>query len=375
MLCHWILNKSTKNFGSSGYGSSLKKVGNKYTWPSTDLSGFYYSFNSYNNSGQILQQNEFSFGLIGLKDGQVPYVKNGTSFYKPDNKFSSISGEWGVYYRKEGFADKDYTISFYKNGTEIYANGIDYIALNDEIQINDIGVNEVKLFGEIPINPVYNTPNLLFGASGSFGSGFPLIIGTAATAFGTGINLSMNAVETCYLLDESGNILYDELGSPLLAEACTAYGGLFGGMNLFISGEIVIASSIPLYLHNSSTTNSLGSSLPLYMYNDENILTKSVNLTIANNYSGAGTGVYLYIGDNSSDNDGYIPINSGMPLFIQRNENTYFDLFISGGYTPISGDVNLFLNGNTYPVSGNMNITMSGKDFATTNVNLYSAGW
>lgn len=178
------------------------------------------------------------------------------------------------------------------------------------------------------------------------------------------------------MLDESGNVLLDEAGGILLQEICSgAIDAFFAGFDMFISGQNIVASSIPLYLQQSSTTYSLSSGIPLYLGNSDNILTQSINLTIYNTYSGFGNGVNLFIDNADGLNDGYTPISSGIPLFIQRNENTYVDLFISGGYTSVTGNMNLYMNANTYPVSGSTNLTISGKDFSTLNIDLYSAGY
>lgn len=382
MLGHWILKDSPRNFGLSGYGLSLlAKENNKLEWPNTSLNKFCYQFRAENLSGQILSHDNFSFGLMGLKNGkQIIYAKNGNTLYRADDKYATNSGEWMVEYTKEDWADKSHTITLWHDGKTIYKNGTNPLILKGPITLSK-NVGEIKLFESSPLNDNFSLPNMLFGASGGLGSGFSLILGSVYN-HGTGLNMAMGAFSgitgDCFLLDESGALLLDELGDYLLSETCPGtgtFGAFFGGFDMFISGQAIAASSIPLYLQNSSTTYSLGSGIPLILGNSDNILTKSIDLTLYSTYINIGTGVNLFIDNADGLNDGYVPISSGIPLFIQRNENTYCDLFISGGYMPISGSTNLYLNANTYPISGNTNLVISGKDFSTGTIDLYSAGY
>lgn len=377
MLGYWIFNNGEgKNYGSSGYGSILSKKENIYKLGPTKLEDFYYSFNAENISGQILTHDDFSFGMVGLNSGQIPFAKFGGKFYKPDNKFAVSSAEWSLYYRKEQFGDQDCTLSFYKNGQEIYSQGLPKFDFNNDITFCQTGLS-LKLYDSLPINPINAPPIKSFGAvSGSISSGISLILGGAIQPLNSSMTLCMGAVNACYLLDESGVILYDESLNPLLDEICVQYGGLMAGFDMSISGEAFVDFIMPLYLKQGDTTNPISSGIPLYLYNTQNILSNSVNLTLLNNYGSIGSGVNLYIGNLDSDNDGYVPINSGIPLFIQRNENTYFNLMISGGTTSLSGAINLYLNANRYPISGITNLSMPYvKDVSSSGTFLYTAGF
>lgn len=382
MLGYWTFREKIgeiRNYGASGYGSSLMKIGAKLVSEPIDLpSGFYYSFEAKNISGQILEHGNMSFGLIGVKNGVIPYVKNGPYFYKPDNKYAVQSGvNWGVYYRPEAFADKDFTLSIYRDNADIYTNGVFPIPLDGNILFCNTGVDSVRLYSDIPIDPIHNSHPGLFGAgSGTLGSGLNLFMGPPLVSIGSGINLALGAVDSCYLMDEQYRILYDESGNPLLAEGCTQYGGLFAGFDMCISGEAFTDFILPLYLHQTSTTYLMsGSSLPLFLQGGGTELESSINLTVYNSYSSISSGMNLTI-DGLGTNDGYAPIGSGFPLFIQRNENVTFDLFISGATTPVSGAMNLYLNGNTYPVSGIMNLSMPYTyGLPNSGMFLYTRGW
>lgn len=385
MLGYWTFNNDKpKNYGATGYGTLLDKIGNFLVGQPIDLpSGFYYSFEAKEISGKILEHGDLSFGLIGLKNGVLPYVKAGQNFYKPDGKFAvDKETNWGIYYRREEFGGKDYTLSIYRNNEDIYTNGVDNISAYGNILFCNTGVNEVRLYNNRPIDPI-TLPNefKLFGvSSGSIGSGFPLIIG-ASYSLGSGMNLTMGAVSggVCYLLDESGGfILYDELSSdPLLPETCSegAANGIFAGFDMYISGQAFTEFILPLYLQQSSTTYSLNSGFPLLLEGGGTQFASSIDLTVYNTYSSIGSGIMMSI-TATGINDGYIPISSGFPLYIQRNENLGFDLFISGASQAISGTTDLYLNANTYPLSGTMNLTIPYiKGFPNSGTFLYSAGY
>lgn len=382
MLGYWTFGDKTgkiRNYGASGYGALLEKIGSKFVADPISLpSGFYYSIEAKDVSGQILEHGDMSIGLIGVKGGVVPYVKNGPYFYKPDNKYAVQSGvNWGIYYRPEAFADKNFTLSIYRDNQDIYTNGVFSIPLDGNILFCNTGIDSVRLYSDLPINPFHGGHGGLFGAgSGTIGSGLNLIMGPPLTSIGSGMNLSLGAIDTCYLLDEQYNILYDESGNPLLAEGCTPYGGVFGGFDMYISGQAFVDFILPLYLHQTSTTYLMsGSSLPLYLQGGGTALEASINLTAYNSYSSISSGMNLFI-EAPGTNDGWTPLSSGIPLFIQRNENVAFDLFISGATTPISGSMDLYLNANTYPLSGTMNLSMPYTyGLPNSGMFLYTRGW
>lgn len=384
MLGYWIFNKAgtVRNYGNINYGSALKNSGSVLLSEPISISGeFYYSFSAKNVSGKILEQDNFSFGLMKLKNGVIPYVKHGNNLYKPDNRFASDSeNNWGIHYKSEQFADKDFTLSIYRGNENIYTYGVDSIRLNDNIYIYNTGINELKLYDSLPINPV-SSPNFfnLFGSggSGTLGSGIPLILGGPFISISSGMNLSMYSTSAgCYLLDESGNILYDEFNDPLYSETCSnPYIGLIAGFDMYISGNNSLEFILPLYLRQTDTTYSLGSSLPLSLQAGGHPIGKTINLTAYNTYSSVTSGMMLSI-TASGINDGYIPIGSGFPLYIHRNENVSIDLFISGAATTVSGNMNLYLNGNTYPTSGTMNLSMPYTyDIPNSGMYLYTAGY
>lgn len=380
LLGYWDFDKSTRNYGSSGYGSILtqKESGNRFVGNPIDLpSGFYYSFEGSGVSGQLIEHGSISFGLIGLKSGVIPYVKSGPYFYKPDNKYATkTKTNWGIYYRPEAFADKDFTLSIYRDNQDIYTDGVFSMPLYGDILFCNTSAGSIRLYSDIPIDPIYSGPSELFGDTGPVGSGLNLFIGTPSVGIGSGFNLAMGAIDSCYLLDEQNNILYDESGNPLLAEGCIQYGGILGGFDMYISGQAFTEFVLPLYLHQTDSTYSFGSGIPLLLQGGGTEITSNMDLTLYNSYSSIGSGVNLFI-ESPGTNDGYTPIGSGFPLFIQRNENLGFDLIISGGYTTNSGNINLYLNANTYPTSGNLMLSMPLTYGTVTNSGtfLYTAGW
>lgn len=387
MLFYWPFNEAGgayRNYGSSGYGAEVQKSGAKYTFSPIVLnSGFYISFESLSASGEFYSQGDVSIGLVGVNGKSVPYLRSGPYFYKPDNKFASNNfSRWAVELKKEDFAAKDYTISFYDKDVNIYTNGADLIKLNGPIIFKKTnGLSEIKLYSQRPDTPIFNPENLvkLFGSSsGTVGSGFSLYMGGNAGTSASGINISLNAFDTCYLLDESGFILLDESGNYLSAEGCgSSFGALFGGFDMNINGEALTSVFMPLYLQQGDTTVGINSGFPLYMLSTNYVTPLSVNLFIGNYYSGVGSGVNLYI-EAPGDNDGYTPIYSGIPLYLHRAENQLgqMDMFISGGTTSLSGSVNLTLQATKTALSGSINLSVPYvKSFASSGLALYSMGW
>jgi len=378
-----------RNYGATKYGSDLRASGDKLVFGPISLpSGAYYSFQSSGISGQIFSQDNLSVGLIGLKGGQLPYVKIDAQFFKPDNRFvTSNKTEWAIYYRPETFADKDFSLSIYRDNEVIYTNGISALNLSGDIlfcsnSFQSPGVlSDFKVYDSLPINPTFLSAETSFGSPIPLGSGFSLILGSAHS-LSSGMTLAMGAFQAgsgvCYLTDEGGNVLLDEVGSALLAEYCPSggiAGAFFAGFDMYISGQNLIEFQMPLYMQQSSASYGLSSGFPLYLSNTDYIVSKAMNLTVYSTYTGIGSGQNLYI-NASGINDGYAPIGSGFPLYIQRNENLSFTCYISGGTTPISGITNLFLKADTTAISGNMNLSMKYvKGFPDSGMFLYEAGF
>jgi hypothetical protein len=236
---------------------------------------------------------------------------------------------------------------------------------------------DIKLFAQKQDDSTFSDRWFdLFGASsGSVGSGIPLLMGVAATPIYSSFNISMNASETCYLLDEFGNILLDEFGSGLLPENCTFTSSLIGGFDMSISGGSIVSVNIPLYLAQSQTSVAINSGIPLYMYSANLLNTTGVNLFLANTFSGLGSGVNLFI-EASGENEGYIPLANSMPLFIQRGENAQFDMYISGAAIQTSGQINLTLQATQTPIATGINLSMRYvHNFVNSGIHLYTAGW
>jgi hypothetical protein len=188
-------------------------------------------------------------------------------------------------------------------------------------------------------------------------------------------NISMLGSESCYLLDENGNILYDENGSGILAESCSSSNVQIGGFDMFISGGNTASQAMNLYLHQNDSTNPVSSeAFPLYMYGRGTGINNNFNLYLHNPYSGVNNSIELSI-DGLGENDDHIPITQAMNLYIERHPNGYFDMFISGGATSVTGSFDIFMNANTTGISGGFNIAMTGKDTASNNLKLYTHGW
>lgn len=390
MLGYWPLTNNLRNYGSVGYGKTLQESGD-YLWAGKfqTSSGVYYSFEATGVSGKILEQSPVLVGLMNLKNGQLPYIKFGNEFFKPDNNFAATEKTaWSFYYRPETFGDKDYTLSIYKNGQPIYTNGISAYNINPNLflcptSLRSAGLSELKISDKLLFSPLDpNSPLRLFGtSSGSVGSGISLFLGSPQYSIGSGMNLTMGAYSGsyCYLLDESGNILYDELDQPLIPESSCpgSLGGFFLGCDLYISGQSFVDFQMPLYLQQGDLTYGLNSGIPLVLQGGGISFGSSIDLTAYNNYGSIESGMHLYI-EASGLNDGYVPIGSGFPLYIGQGyyaENTT-NLFISGASPTVSGSINLYLNANTYPVSGAMNLAMPYvKGFSDSGMFLYEAGY
>lgn len=241
----------------------------------------------------------------------------------------------------------------------IYGRNLDQKEVSILNNENSHLLQKVSLFGTVPIN---NTLNLFIGA----GAGF----------INSGINLSSYGQDV-YLVDEQGSTLYDELGNPLLPEATIPL-ITFRGFDCFMSGTQDVSLSLNLFLQQSGLTNLTNNSLPLSLLSSGFVAQKSVNLYLSNLSSGAQSGVNLSIeGDGGIGfNDGYTPITNAMNLFINRNENGYVQLFISGATNPIATGMNLFLNSNWTSQSGSINLITSGKDITQASpIYLYSHGF
>lgn len=382
MLGYWPLQNDVRNYGVISYGKIAQKEGQYYNAGNFNFSGnVFMSFQGF-SGGELLSQGDVSIGLIGLKNGVIPYLKKGSELYKPDTKFAKSGGNWAIEFKKEQFADKDYIIRFYAENSLLYTNGVDNIEFSGNIIFPlSQKFKEFKVFNENQIEAATSPKRdfFLFGAtSGSISSGIPLFMGSVANPTSGSVNLSLLGLNSnCYLLDESGHYLLSETGEYLYAETCPNPAiGMIGGFDMFISGNNLLTASMPLYLQQSGTANPINSGIPLYM-DSKNYLSGSVSLYISNQYSGIGSGVLLYI-EASGLNDGYVPITSGIPLYLHRSENVLggFNMTISGGTLPISGSVNLTLEASIHPISGSINMSIPYvKDSISGATNLYTIGY
>lgn len=383
MLAYWPLQSDLRNYGAVAYGKVAQKEEHYYRAGDFHFSGTSFFSFSGNSGGELFNQGDVSVGLINLKNGLLPYLRSAKNFYRPDQKYANSGGYYSIEFKQEDFADKEYTLRFYKDSTLLYTNGVDFITFSGTVLFPLDNTNkfaDFKVFSENQIekanNPTYDFP--FFGASsGTLGQGIPLFLGPPLVGVGSGVNLSLNGVDGCYLLDESGNILYDELGNPLYAEGCTPTIGIIGGFDMYISGNNILSSSIPLYLHQAETTYRITSGIPLYM-DGRNVIGGSVNLFLNNLASGIGSGVLLYIGNQDGLNDGFVPISSGFPLYLHRAENVLqgMNCFISGGTVGISGSVNLTLEATKTPFGTGINLSIPYiYDRINSGINLYSIGW
>ena len=377
MIGYWVFNKNNtpRNFAQSGYGK-LQESGLKYFSAPMSLSEFYLTINSNLVSGEIYRHGDLSIGLIGVDGKCIPYLRYNNIFHKPDNRYTKENSVWGIEVKKEQFADKDYVVSFYSDDTNIYTNGSDDIKADGHIFFPLVNQDyDVKLFAEKTSESKFsNNWFNLFGATGSLSNSMPLWIGPLTYPAYNSFNISMGAVETCYLLDESGNVLYDEFGTGLLAEGCSSIIGFFNGFDMSISGNNSTHIDMPLYLQQTETTYSLTSGIPLYM-EARTFLNSGINLSLANYYTNINSGVNLFI-ESPGDNDGYIPTTNSMPLFIQRGENGYMELFISGAAIGTSGQVNLTLQASQTPTGSGINLSLRYvHDITSSSVQLYTAGW
>jgi hypothetical protein len=381
MIGYWVFdkNEAPRNFAQSGYGK-LNVVGSKYSYGPIVLPEFYLTINSDMVSGEIFKQDDLSIGLIGVNGKCIPYLRYKNIFHKPDNRYVKEKSVWGIEFKEESFADKDYTVSFYSDNVNIYNNGTDEIKASGHICFPLANQNyDIKLFAQKQEDSKFSDKWFtLFGASGSIGSGMPLYIGMATTPVSNAFNIAMNAFpDLCYLMDESGNFLLDELGDYLLDETCVFSDGvgITAGFDLYMNADNTAYVDIPLYLAQSETSVAINSGIPLYMYSANHLNTTGVNLFLANTFSGIGSGVNLFI-EASGENEGYIPLANSMPLFIQRGENAQFDMYISGAAIQTSGQINLTLQATQTPIATGINLSMRYvHNFANSGINLYTAGW
>lgn len=100
---------------------------------------------------------------------------------------------------------------------------------------------------------------------------------------------------------------------------------VIGSLNLYLSGCIVSTETMNLFLSGSYTP--INSWIPLVVWND--VLTGNIGLFI----SGLGT------------EDGAVPTNDSLNLFIQRNYTNAIPLMLQGPLLSSNNNLNLYLSG------------------------------
>lgn len=153
----------------------------------------------------------------------------------------------------------------------------------------------------------------------------------------------------------------------LYLQSVTPSGIESSGLNLFLIGPDFIVGTGILNLYTEGGVNSAHSYLPLF---------------ILNNY--AATGIQLYTKgaspfgepDLGIDRTGYIPIGSGLNLFINRvDENAVLDLFLKTSEGASSGVIDLFLP-SASGSNNNMDLVLPNVyGQLTSNITLYTHGF